>query len=101
LSVSVSGKRDFAEQRQRRRKVQLLASLAALPVADLAADHCALFLWATDPLLPRAIELIEAWGFEYKTVAGVEWLARIPRDKIVELSNHQAKPDPAVVVGNR
>ena len=45
------------------------AALAALPVADLAADDCALFLWATDPLLPRAFELIEAWGFEYKTVA--------------------------------
>jgi N6-adenosine-specific RNA methylase IME4 len=26
-------------------------------------------LWATDPLLHRALELIEAWGFEYKTVA--------------------------------
>jgi N6-adenosine-specific RNA methylase IME4 len=44
-------------------------ALAALPVSDLAADHCALFLWATDPLLPRAFELIQAWGFEYKTVA--------------------------------
>jgi N6-adenosine-specific RNA methylase IME4 len=45
------------------------SALAALPVSDLAADDCALFLWATDPLLPRAIELIEAWGFDYKTVA--------------------------------
>jgi N6-adenosine-specific RNA methylase IME4 len=44
-------------------------ALAALPVSDLAADNCALFLWATDPLLPRAFELIKAWGFEYKTVA--------------------------------
>src|SRR5215470_2699055 len=44
-------------------------ALASLPVADLAADDCALFLWATDPLLPKAIELIGAWGFEYKTVA--------------------------------
>ena len=34
-----------------------------------AADDCALFLWATDPLLPRALDLIKAWGFEYKTVA--------------------------------
>ena len=42
---------------------------AALPVAEAAADDCALFLWAIDPLLPRAIELIKAWGFEYKTVA--------------------------------
>jgi len=40
-----------------------------LPVADIAADDCALFLWATDPLLPRAFDLITAWGFEYKTIA--------------------------------
>jgi hypothetical protein len=45
------------------------SALASLPVAKLAADDCALFLWATDPLLPRAFELIERWGFEYKTVA--------------------------------
>jgi N6-adenosine-specific RNA methylase IME4 len=28
---------------------------------------------ATDPLLPKAFELIEAWGFEYKTV-GFYWV---------------------------
>ncbi|OLB74842.1 MAG: DNA methyltransferase [Alphaproteobacteria bacterium 13_2_20CM_2_64_7] len=48
-------------------------ALAALPIADLAADNCALFLWATDPLLRRAFDLIEAWGFEYKTV-GFYWV---------------------------
>jgi N6-adenosine-specific RNA methylase IME4 len=48
-------------------------ALASLPIADLAADDCALFLWATDPLLPRALELIEAWGFTYKTV-GFYWV---------------------------
>jgi N6-adenosine-specific RNA methylase IME4 len=44
-------------------------ALAALPIAALAADDCALFLWAVDPLLDKAFELIRAWGFEYKTVA--------------------------------
>jgi N6-adenosine-specific RNA methylase IME4 len=48
--------------------VMTFADLCALPVADLAAPDCALFLWAIDPLLPRAVELIEAWGFTYKTV---------------------------------
>ncbi|KAK9844263.1 hypothetical protein WJX74_000129 [Apatococcus lobatus] len=38
--------------------------LAALPVRDLAdARGCALFLWATGPLMDRAIRLMEAWGF--------------------------------------
>lgn len=28
-----------------------------------------LFLWATPPKLPEALEVMEAWGFEYKTNA--------------------------------
>ena len=44
-------------------------ALAKFPVGHIAADDCALFLWATDPLLPRALDLMRAWGFEYKTVA--------------------------------
>ncbi len=32
-----------------------------------------LLLWATDPLLPRALEVIDAWGFTYKTV-GFYWV---------------------------
>jgi N6-adenosine-specific RNA methylase IME4 len=59
------------------------AKLASLPVADLAAEDCALFLWVTDPLLPRAIELIQAWGFEYKTV-GFYWV------KLNAKAKHQA-----------
>jgi N6-adenosine-specific RNA methylase IME4 len=43
--------------------------LAKLPVADMAARDCVLFLWVTDPMLPAGFDLIKAWGFEYKTVA--------------------------------
>ena len=39
----------------------------------LAADDCALMLWAVMPELPGAIEVIEAWGFTYKTV-GFVWV---------------------------
>lgn len=48
-------------------------SLCDLRVAELAAKDCALFLWATFPQLPEAMRLIEAWGFQYKTV-GFVWL---------------------------
>ena len=50
-----------------------IEDLCALPVADLMAPDSALFLWATFPQLPDALRLIEAWGFQYKTVAFV-WL---------------------------
>ena len=48
-----------------------LKDIQELPVADLAADDCALFLWATDPLLPQALDLMQEWGFTYKTIAFV------------------------------
>jgi N6-adenosine-specific RNA methylase IME4 len=52
-----------------------LHELTRLPVSKLAASTSVLFLWATNPLLPQALKLIEAWGFEYKTVFKV-WLKR-------------------------
>jgi N6-adenosine-specific RNA methylase IME4 len=47
--------------------------IAALPVADLAADDCVLFMWACWPSLPDALRIIEAWGFTYKT-CGFDWM---------------------------
>jgi len=40
-----------------------------LPIKELADDNCALFLWASDPQLHHALEVIDAWGFKFKTVA--------------------------------
>ncbi|MCT4334263.1 MT-A70 family methyltransferase [Paracoccus sp. YLB-12] len=44
-----------------------LADIAALPVRALAADDSILWLWATNPMLPQAIDVLSAWGFEFKT----------------------------------
>lgn len=41
--------------------------ICARPVADIAADDCALFLWATVPMLPDALRVMASWGFEYKS----------------------------------
>ena len=40
-----------------------------LPVKDIADDDCILFLWVTFPKLNECFEVIESWGFNYKTVA--------------------------------
>ena len=45
--------------------------LVALPVEDCAAKDCALFMWAADSHLDVAIDLMGAWGFEFKTIAFV------------------------------
>ena len=43
-----------------------------IPVESWAAENAVLLLWVTDPMLPRGLELMEAWGFQYKTV-GFYW----------------------------
>ncbi|HWM32278.1 MAG TPA: MT-A70 family methyltransferase [Methyloceanibacter sp.] len=48
------------------------SELAKLPIMDWADRDCILFMWATDPLLPEALKLIDAWGFKFKTV-GFYW----------------------------
>lgn len=40
-----------------------------LPVCDIADTNCMLFLWVTMPKLNECWDLINKWGFEYKTVA--------------------------------
>ena len=47
--------------------------ICKLNVAEVAADNCVLFLWTTFPQLREALQVIKAWGFQYKTVAFV-WL---------------------------
>jgi N6-adenosine-specific RNA methylase IME4 len=32
-----------------------------------AAEDCVLFLWATAPMVPQAINVLHAWGFEYRS----------------------------------
>jgi N6-adenosine-specific RNA methylase IME4/ParB-like chromosome segregation protein Spo0J len=49
-----------------------IEEICALSVADLATPDAVLFLWATSPLLPQALEVMRAWGFEYKT--GMVWV---------------------------
>ncbi len=41
--------------------------LAEIQVGHIAAPDCALFLWATAPMLPEALATMTAWGFQFKS----------------------------------
>lgn len=43
-----------------------LPEICALPVVDLAAEHCRLFLWTTNRYLPDAFRVLMAWEFRYR-----------------------------------
>ena len=48
-----------------------LEDIKALPVPSIADKDCALFMWTIFPCLREAFEVLDAWGFTYKTVAFV------------------------------
>ena len=45
--------------------------LKTMPIQDICADNCLLFMWVTSPHLAQGIELGQSWGFEYRTVVFV------------------------------
>lgn len=45
-----------------------LEDLKQMPIKELADKDSVCFMWATNPLLPEALELLKAWGFRYKTM---------------------------------
>lgn len=45
------------------------SDLCKLDISRIADDNCVMFMWATFPMIKEALELMEAWGFEYKTNA--------------------------------
>lgn len=49
-----------------------------LPIKDIVSNNCILFLWVTMPKLNECFEIIEKWGFQYKTVA-FTWVKRNPK----------------------
>lgn len=50
-----------------------IEDICNLPINNISADNCVLFMWTTYPMLPDALKLIEAWGFKYKTL-GFQWI---------------------------
>ncbi|WP_262027622.1 MT-A70 family methyltransferase [Microvirga sp. Mcv34] len=57
-----------------------LEEIKDLPVHDLAAKDCLLWLWGTHPMLCEAIDVLHAWGFNYST-SGV-WGKRTTNGKL-------------------
>lgn len=52
-----------------------IEDICNLKINEIADEDCILFLWATYPLLPEALKVIESWGFKYKSI-GFQWIKR-------------------------
>lgn len=62
-----TGKMAPEHKRLRRYPTLSFEEIAALPVADLACSQSHLYLWCPNALLREGLEIMERWGFTYKT----------------------------------
>lgn len=51
------------------------ADICQLPVLSLADEDCVLFIWVIWNRLPDALQVIEAWGFDYVS-CGFTWVKK-------------------------
>ena len=62
-----TGKMAPEHKRLRRYPTMSFQEIAAMPVADHAENLSHLYLWAPNALLREALDIMQAWGFTYKT----------------------------------
>lgn len=62
-----TGKMAPEHRRLSRYDTLTLDEIKALPVPGLTAEVAHLYLWVPNALLPQGIEVLQAWGFAYKT----------------------------------
>jgi N6-adenosine-specific RNA methylase IME4 len=62
-----TGKMAPEHRRLSRYETMTLDDICALPVEGIAAPTAHLYLWTPNALLPDALKVMEAWGFEYKS----------------------------------
>ena len=48
-------------------RVMTPADILAMPIPALAAENAHLYLWVTNPMLRLGLDVLDAWGFTYKT----------------------------------
>jgi N6-adenosine-specific RNA methylase IME4 len=81
-------------------EVMTLDEIKALPVAQLAAADCALFMWATWPNMPVWREAIEAWGFTFSALA-FDWVKLKPDGEGLHMGGGvggtRANPEPRLL----
>lgn len=65
---SERGKRGMAKWHY---STMTMDDLCSLPIQNISSESAILFLWATFPQLPDALQVIDVWGFDYKTAAFV------------------------------
>ena len=62
-----TGKMAPEHKRLNRYETMTLADICALPVSEVAQEPAHLYMWVPNAMLPEGLEVMKAWGFNYKS----------------------------------
>ena len=65
--INRTGKMAPEHKRLSRYGTMDLPTIAALPVVEISAATAHLYLWVPNALLPEGLQVMKAWGFNYKS----------------------------------
>lgn len=65
--VNRTGKMAPEHRRLSRYSTMTLPEICSLPVGEVAAPTAHLYLWCPNALLPEGLQVMKAWGFQYKS----------------------------------
>ena len=92
------GERDF-KKLETIYNTMTIPQIKELPVKEITDKNCACFMWVTDSHLKEGIEVLEAWGFKYKTIAFV-WLKKYSSGAVcVNFAPHTLKSTEICLLG--
>ena len=64
--INRTGKVAPEHRRLARYATMQTSDIATMPIADLAENPAHLYLWVPNALLPEGLQVMKAWGFNYK-----------------------------------
>jgi N6-adenosine-specific RNA methylase IME4 len=70
---------------ERHYRTMSIDEIKAMNVNDISERDSILFMWATFPKLQEGLDVIKAWGFQFKTCAFV-WIKTNKRENVIQSS---------------
>jgi N6-adenosine-specific RNA methylase IME4 len=67
LFMNSTGKVAPEHKRLFRYETMTMEEIKDLPIPELSADKCHLYLWVPNALIQEGLEIMKHWGFKYKT----------------------------------
>ena len=96
-----SNKSDHHRHITRAYSVMKTQDICNLPIKNIIDMDCACFMWAADAFIPDALQVMNAWGFKYKTIGFIWQKKEISGKQVCFMGQWTMKGSEIVLFGTK